>query len=556
MARWWLAAPLLLLFACTGEVAPSSSRAGTGASTGAGASTGVAGNGSGAQGTGATSSQAFVAADSVARRLSRAELDNTLRDVLGDDTRPAATILADDPFTPYDNDYEEQRASRALIDSLQALAEDVALRVTAPGLLPCTPTGPDDAACFRQVIETLGRRLFRRPLSEEEITAYLTLQAFATEDNPNVDNDFYTAVNLFLRSVLQDPEFLYRIEIGTATADPSVFTLNSYEIATRISYLLWGSTPDDSLLAAADADSLKDAAERVSQAARLLADPRARDQLHRFHAMWLGYRGIPHAADLVQAFDLETTSLIDRIVFDEPQSYLEMFRFGQSYMSTFLADHYGLAAPAAGEGWVDYGDSGRAGILSHGSVLSAFSKFSDTSPTQRGIFIQTRLLCNVIPPPPANVDVDQPPGEGGEAVCKYDRYAAHRESSTSCASCHNQIDPVGFGLENYDIAGRFREADDGHPECLISGDGELPGYGTFNGPAELAALLIDGGVLDDCIVRQLSSFALGRTLVDAEAVMVEDLRAGFESNGYSLTGLLSSYVESAAFALRKEPPPP
>ncbi len=555
MARWWSAAPLLLLFACTGEVSPSSSRTGTGASNGAGASTGIGGNGSGAQGTGATSSQAFVAADSVARRLSRAELDNTLRDVLGDATKPAATILADDPFTPYDNDYEEQRASRALIDSLQALAEDVALRVTVPGLLPCTPTGPDDAACFRQVIETLGRRLFRRPLSEQEITAYLTLQAFATEDNPNVDNDFYTAVNLFLRSVLQDPEFLYRIEIGIATADPSVFTLSSYEIATRISYLIWGSTPDDTLLAAADADSLQDAAERVSQAARLLADQRARDQLHRFHAMWLGYRGIPHSAELVQAFDLETSSLIDRIVFDEPQSYLELFRFGQSYMSTFLAGHYGLPAPAAGEGWVDYGDSGRAGILSHGSVLSAFSKFSDTSPTQRGIFIQTRLLCNVIPPPPANVDVDQPPGEGGEAVCKYDRYSAHRESSTSCASCHNQIDPVGFGLENYDIAGRFREADDGHPECLISGDGELPGYGTFNGPAELGALLIDGGVLDDCVVRQLSSFALGRTLVDAESVMVEDLRAGFESGGYSLTGLLSSYVESAAFALRKEPPP-
>src|SRR6185436_87909 len=152
------------------------------------------GNGSGAQGSGATSSQAFVAADSVARRLSRAELDNTLRDVLGDQTSPAGQILADDPFTPYDNDYEEQRASRALIDSLQALAEDVALRVTAPGLLPCTPTGPDDAACFRQVIETLGRRLFRRPLSEEEITAYLTLQAFATENNAAVAHDFYTAV--------------------------------------------------------------------------------------------------------------------------------------------------------------------------------------------------------------------------------------------------------------------------------------------------------------------------------------------------------------------------
>ncbi|HVJ14599.1 MAG TPA: DUF1588 domain-containing protein, partial [Polyangiaceae bacterium] len=313
--------------------------------------------------------------------------------------------------------------------------------------------------------------------------------------------------------------------------------------------------PDDTLLASADSDALLGAAERVTQAARLLADDRARSQLHRFHAMWLGYRGIPASADLVQAFNLETTHLIDRVVFDEPTSYLDLFGFPQTYLTTSLAEHYGLPAPAGGEGWVDYGDSGRAGILSHGSVLAAFSKFSDTSPTQRGIFIQTRLLCNVIPPPPADVDVDNPPGGGDDAVCKYDRYAAHRDSSLSCANCHNQMDPIGFGLENYDIAGRYREADDGNPECIIAGEGELPGYGTFSGPAELGALLVSSGALDDCVVKQLSSFALGRTLSDADAAMIEELRAGFEGQGYSLAGLLTSYVENDAFVMRKEPAP-
>lgn len=546
MARWWLLGALLLA-ACTGELA---------APQGDGA--GATGNG-GAQGTGATTGAAFVAADSVARRLSRAELDNTLRDALGDDTRPAARVLADDAFTPFDNDYDQQRASRALIDSLAALAEDVAARAVAPdrraALVSCTPSGPDDAACFQEVIETVGRRLFRRPLAGEEIAAYLGLQAFAVEDNPYVENDFYTAVELFLRSVLQDPEFLYRIEVGTATGEDGVFALTSHEIAARMSYLLWGSTPDDALLDAADQDALLAAGERRAQVGRLLADERAREQLHRFHAMWLGYRGVPHGAELVAAFDLETTKLIDRLVFDEPASYLELFRFGQTYLTSFLAEHYGLPAPEGGEGWVDYGDSGRAGILSHGSVLSAFGKFADTSPTQRGIFIQTRLLCNVIPPPPANVDVDQPPGEGGDAVCKYDRYAAHRDSSLSCASCHEQIDPVGFGLENYDIAGRYREHDDGHPECPIDGQGELTGHGSFRGPAELGELLIASGALDDCVVRQWSSFALGRPLNDAEAAMVEGLRSSFEGSGYALTELVASFVESDAFALRKEPAP-
>ncbi len=540
-----------LAVACEGDVT-SSSRGGT---TGSGAASG----GGSTQGSGGgLSSAEFSASESVARRLTRAELDNTLRDVLGDDTAPASRILADDLFTPYDNNYAEQQASAALIDSLEALAEDVAKRALAAdhrdSIVPCTPSGADDAACFQQTIEAVGRRLFRRPLTSDEISAYLTLQDFATEDNPYVDNDFYTGVELFLRSVLQDPEFLYRIEIGTATDTPGVLALGSYEIATRMGYFLWGSTPDDALLQAADEGALTDSGARREQAARLLADERARSQLHRFHAMWLGYRSIPHTAELASALNLETTTLIDRVVFEAGRSYLELFQSTETYLTSFLAQHYGLPEPAGGEGWVPYGDSGRGGILSHGSVLAAFGKFADTSPTQRGIFIQTRLMCNTIPPPPANVDVDQPPGKDGTAVCKYDRYAAHRESSTSCAGCHNQIDPVGFGLENYNIAGQWRDADDGHPECLISGEGELPGYGTFHGPRELGDKLVESGLLDDCIVRQLYSFAVGRPLTDDESTMVEVLRGAFESSGYSFAELMTEYVASAPFVLRKEPP--
>src|SRR5690606_22261585 len=144
---------------------------------------------------------------------------------------------------------------------------------------------------------------------------------------------------------------------------------------------------------------------------------RARRQLNRFHSMWLGYRTIPHDATLNAAFQLETETLIERVIFDEPASYLQLFRSDETYLNDLLAAHYDLPAPSGGEGWVSYsagtGDNaaGRVGggILSHGSVLSAFSKFSDTSPTQRGIFVRTRLMCQAVPPPPATVDVDQPP---------------------------------------------------------------------------------------------------------------------------------------------------
>jgi hypothetical protein len=206
---------------------------------------------------------------------------------------------------------------------------------------------------------------------------------------------------------------------------------------------------------------------------------------------------------------METTALIDRAIFDGTDGYLSLFTSTDTYLDTTLADHYGLPQPTGGEAWVPYGDSGRAGILSHGSVLAGFGKFSDTSPTQRGIFVQTRLLCNSVMPHPSNVNVDEPP-TSTDAECKIDRYAAHRDSSTSCAGCHYDLDSVGLGLEAYDMTGRFRTTDDDNPNCPISGDGELPGYGTFNGPGELGQLLVQSGEVEQCFVEHLVRYAIGR----------------------------------------------
>jgi hypothetical protein len=200
---------------------------------------------------------------------------------------------------------------------------------------------------------------------------------------------------------------------------------------------------------------------------------------------------------------------------------------------------------------VPYGDSGRAGILSHGSVLSAFSKFTDTSPTQRGIFVRTRLLCQTIGRPPANVTADKPPGDQ-DAVCKTDRYAEHR-SNGACAGCHDQLDPIGFGLEQFDIAGRRREHDQGLPQCAIDGQGAVTGYGDFSGPGELATLLVENDLVQDCVVRQLTHFALGRKPQGSEEQLVGVLAARFGDNEYAFDRLLIEVVANPAFALRREP---
>jgi hypothetical protein len=520
------------------------------ASAGSSQASGGHASGGGSSGPGNLS----TASASVARRLSRAELSSVLRDVLDDDTGSPGKFLNDDVYRPFDNDYTVQAASRALIESLEAMADDVAARAVLPAnrakIVPCTPTGPGDTACLKSTIESVGQRLYRRPLSEAQVTAYLTLQSYATEANADVPHDFYTAVNLVLRSMLQDPEVLYRIETGTPTGEAGIFKLDSYELASRLSFLLWGSGPDDALLDSAQAGQLLDGASRSTAATRLLKSPKARAQLERFHSMWLGYRAIPATAELASAFNLETSKLIGKVVFDQPSSYLDLFTSKQTYVNTTLATQYGLAAPAGGEGWVSYADDKRAGILSHGSVLAAFSKFSDTSPTQRGIFIQTRLLCNKIGSPPATVNVDQPPA-APDKVCKVDRYDAHR-TLDSCNGCHAQLDPIGYGLENYDIGGKYRTHDDGHEECVLPDKGELPGYGEFSGPGQLARLLVESGQMEACFMQQLMSYAVGRELRAEETAARDALAASFKADGYNLQSLLAHYVSDDRFALRQE----
>ena len=499
----------------------------------------------------------ILAIESGVRRLSQSELDNTLRDLLGEDAAPAARLLNEDEFRPFDNDYTIQQASEALITSLEALAEQVAERAVADAarrsaLVPCTPASASDEACFRAFLDAFLPRALRRAVTADDIDAYLPLLAFASEDNAVVANDFYTAVQLAVAATLQDPEFLYRVEQGTPGSTPGLLELDGYEIASRMSYLLWASMPDDALFAAAAAGDLDSPEGRSGEALRMLDDPRARAQLHRFHAMWLGYRSIPHTPELVAAFNRETSALIDRVILDEPGSYLRMFTMDETFVDDSLADHYGLPRPADGEGWVSYEGTGRAGILGHGSLLAAFSKFEDTSPTQRGILVRTRFMCEDVPRPPPNVDADQPPQGAMDAVCKYERYAEHRDQSSSCAGCHSLVDPIGFGLENYDVAGRYREHDDGLPECVIEGSGEIVEVGSFSGPGELSQLLVENDYVDACAVRQFLTFALGRPTNSYEAELLQEMIESFRAGQHDFKAFMIDFVASDRFARRAQ----
>jgi hypothetical protein len=522
------------------------------------AAAGAAGDGDGASGSGASGDGAGAEADERMalgaigmRRLSQAEIRTALVALLGSDPGADIELLPIDPRTPFDNDYTTQRASTALVEGMKAVADRAAARLLADtvqrdGVVGCVPTGPADEDCLREFIAAFGRRAFRRPLDPAEIDRFASVQAAAVEAD-----DFYVAIGMVVRAMLQSPVFLYQVEIGEPVADlPGVRKLDAYEIASRLAFLLWGAPPDDGLLDGARDGQLASADLVRTMAERMLADPRARARVDRFHALWLDYESIQLPAELASRMRAESDALIERVVFERPGSWLELFRASETFVDDMLAGHYGLPLPGSDSPrWIGYGDSGRAGLLSHGSFLAAVPKFGDTSPTQRGKLIRNRLLCQEVPPPPPDVNVDEPPMGATENQCKWDRYAAHRQSG-SCKTCHEQMDPIGFGLENYDEAGAFRAHDDEAPACTIEGRGEIVGVGSFTGPAELGALLVESGTLDRCLVTQLYRFTVGRKERREDQAFIEAMTERFRDGGHRYDDLLMAIAASPAFAYR------
>ncbi len=488
------------------------------------------------------------------RRLSVDEYKSTVSDLVGIDLATAREVLPVDSMVPFDNDYTLQTPSEALIKGAEMLAGDLADAVVADPTLRSRAVGcePQSAAtddvCFRSFVTQFGRRALRRPLAPAEIDRFASLAQVGTDAG-----DFWTGVNAALRAFLQHPEFLYRVELGEAVADhPGLFALSDYEIGTRLSYFLLGTTPPDWLLDAGAAGQLKTKEGVTAAASKLFQDDRARARMARFHSMWLSYSELSKTGLSGQMHD-ETDALLNRVIFDEKRPWVDVLTSKETWVTPELAAHYGLASPGASAGWVSYGDSGRKGILSQGTFLSAVSKFGDTSPTQRGLLVRTRLFCESIakPDPSLMVNVDKPPMSADANACKKQRY--YMSTTPGCASCHTLMDPIGFGLERYDATGAFRDTQPNRPDCPIDGEGEFVGEGTFNGAGQLADLAVASGQLEDCVARQIYRFAIGRTTLDEhdEAIMTRVVADISKGQGLHVDELIMDYVGSDAFRVRR-----
>lgn len=550
--RTLLPAALALLTACAhdgpGDDPDLSGGSGTGSADDGGES------GSGDDGTPLDPQAAFSEADALGpqglRRLTLAELSATLQLVARLEPAEVAELIAvlpGDGSTPFDNEYALQEPSAPLVEGMLSIAEGTAELVLADPdrrveVLGCTPAGPDDEACLRDFAARFGRLVLRRPLTPDEIDEYGSFIAQA-----QAEGDFDVAASMVIQALLLDARFLYRVEIGEPVAgDPDLVRLDDFELASRLAFLLWGSAPDDALLDLAEAGELHSRTDVYDAAVALVQDQRGLDQLQRMHAMWLGYEALAGDPLLGASLRRETDELIERALVQ--RDWLSIFTASDTWLDATLAEHYDIALPGGEPGFVAYPDIRRRGILSHGSLLSIGAKFGDTSPTERGKAVWTRLLCNEIPPPPPEVDSGLPPSGGPADACKTERY--DMRDKPECASCHGILDSIGFGLENYGPSGEWRTTELDKPECEITGEGELAAAGEFAGAGALGELLLQTGQLEGCYTQTFYQFAIGRKPDDSDQMMVDALTEVFEADD-DVVGMLLQFAASEGFRHRR-----
>ena len=479
--------------------------------------------------------------NSALRRLTNDEINKSIALILEDSSLNVSSFLPKENFSPFDNNIKNQNPSLPLIQGIDNLAEDVTRRLMTDSsrrqrVVGCVNSAANDRLCMTDLVKRVGRMFFRRSLIASEQTS---LVDFAMSQ-ASLANSFDVGVETLLRTLIQHPIFLYRIENNA--------TLTATEIATRLSFFLWGSGPDNQLIQMAESGQLNTIAQIKATALTMLKSPKAISQIQKFHSLWLGYAGLADDT-LSTAMKREADAMVKRVLFDEAKPWKELFSTNQTTISSTLGSIYGISGLSSTATIVNL-PMGRAGILSTAGFLSIVPKFSDTSPTMRGKFIRERLMCQTVPPPPPTVNIDAPPTvPAGQLDCKYNRYDSHRKSSSSCFACHQMMDPIGFGLERFDNKGKYREYDynaDGtlKTTCYIEGKGEIPNMGTFTGPAELSDLLINSQQIQRCLTKQMYHFAMGSEL---QNLGVQNfIKAEFDKSGL-LTDLMIALVTSDLF---------
>lgn len=479
------------------------------------------------------------------RRLTESQYRSVIADIFGPDIKVVGRF---EPDLRIDGlqavGASAVSVTPAGLEQYETLARNIAAQVTdeqhRAKLVACAPTpvDKDGAACARRFIEHVGPQLYRRPLTAAEVTALTneTVSAASTLGN------FHTALAATLSGMLTSPEFLFRIDRPTASRR----SIDAWSKASRLSFLLWNTTPDQALLADAASGALDTQAGLAKAVDRLIASPRFEQGVRAFFTDYLRLDGMDELSKdsliypgfsqaVATGLREQTLRTINWLLVNQRGDYRDLFTTRSIAMNRSLGPIYDI--PVAKADWYIHefpqGDP-RTGLLTHASMLAQHSHPGRTSPTLRGVALREIFLCEKIPAPPANVNfavvqnVDNPTLKTTRA-----RLQAHLDDE-ECASCHRRTDPIGLGLEQFDGAGQFRKVE--HDEVIdVTGNFEKQ---AFDGAAALGRLFHDDPKVSSCLVQSAWRYAHGRNPIDADQADLTRLNQGFSSGGYRFTALM------------------
>jgi hypothetical protein len=386
----------------------------------------------------------------------------------------------------------------------------------------------------------------------------------AVYDSTRTASDAPTGVRAAVAAVLASPNFLFRPEFGAGAATmPNALKATQFEVAGRLSFLLWSSVPDDVLLDAAANNALGTKEQVGAQSRRMLDDPRAKSGVLGFYEQWFGLGRLatttkdnatyPTFNDgLRDAMMEETRRFLDDVLMHGDAKLSTLLTAPYSFVNSDLAKLYGVKGPsdAATFSKVTFDPAQRSGVLTQASIMSTFASANESSPVKRGKWVRTRMLCQDLPDPPPGIPALPAPVQG---VSTRDRFAAHT-ASPACSGCHSLIDGLGFGLERYDGIGAFRSMDHGVP---VDARGEITKTtdidGAYDGAPALAGLLADSEQVHDCVPTQWLRYALGRREVADDACSLAALQDTFKTQNGDLKQLLVALTQSDAFAHYRKP---
>ncbi len=531
----------------------------------------------------------------VIRRLTKTEYGNTLRDLFGVDPKVADALpdevsgegylnsisplqleqylsITDEVLNqvlPSDGqDVRRTDTSTTDFQSVETADGQDVRRTIAAADQPSTAAGVIDLSLFveppeleanaqdtaRKVAQSLAKKIYRRPASDTEVQVLVDVFELGRQN----DLSYQSALRLMLKAMLVSPQFLFITPADDFDTKAEIVPLDDYQLGSRLSYLLWGTMPDDELMTLADSGKLHDSAILKSQVKRMLEDPRSRALFDGFGAQWLGTGGLK-----TKTFDLskfpEMTSEMRSAMYDEVRlffqsiirenvSIAQFIDSDYTFLNENLAAIYGLEKVVDGTEMrkVQLTDRNRGGILGMPGVLAATSFPNRTSPVNRGVWVLEQVLGDHVPSAPPDVPALEKQDQQAVAnLTLRERFELHRSDPT-CATCHRLLDPIGFGLENFDAIGRWRDQDEnGQP---IDPSGELPDGSRFSNPQQLKAMVV--GRLDDFsrnVVEKMLAYALCRKLEGYDEIVLDELMQEIAQDGYRMQTLVIAVVTSYPF---------